>query len=79
MLQGDEASSGRCPHCGKSAHEDPSSSSANADASASEDPLSLSDIANNLQKSFRETIRPGEILSDIRPHLTFTNLLNALR
>ncbi len=78
VLQGD-SHSGKCPHCGKLPHQDPDKGKCDGGKDAEDDPLSLSDIANNLQRSFRDAVRPGEILAEIKPHLTLANLINAFR
>lgn len=75
VLQGDEASSGKCPHCGKN----PAEEKAGGGEGAADDPLSLTDIASGLQRSFREYVNPAELAAEVRPHLTLANLVNVFR
>ena len=65
----DKNSEGPCPHCGKLpiGH----NSSAN---NQSDDPLSLSEVARQLQGKFRDIITPTEWWSDVKPHLSLENV-----
>ena len=66
QVSGNEKSSSRkCPHCGKLPVQD---------TSRLDDPLSLSDIARQLQWKFRDVITPSEWWTDVKPHLTLENV-----
>ena len=68
QVSGSEKSIGKCPHCGKLPLQDSLSST------SSEDPLSLSDIARQIQWKFRDVITPTEWWTDIKPHMTLENI-----
>merc|ERR1712080_336383 len=71
QVSGNEKSSGRCPHCGKLPIQDDGTSSAHSN---NDDPLSLSDIARQLQWKFRDVITPSEWWTEVKPHLTLANV-----
>ncbi len=69
FLAGDEPVPVKCPHCGKSP----------TNPKASDEPLSLTDVANGLQRSFRELVDPVELARDARALFTLQNLCNIFR
>ena len=71
QVSGNEKSSGRCPHCGKLPIQDDSSST---HSNNQDDPLSLSEIARQLQWKFRDVITPTEWWTEVKPHLTLANV-----
>jgi hypothetical protein len=71
VLQGDETASAKCPHCGRLPTDKP-----NADK---EDLLSMAEVFNGLQRSFRQYVNPMEVAKEIGPLLTVSNLVNAGR
>ena len=71
MLESDTRSSEKCPHCDKfpTGEVDPAKKT-------SEDPLSMTDVANEVAAYLCDTIRPAEWLREARPHLTFHNFMD---
>lgn len=52
VLQSDAVGSGKCPHCGKF----PTESAEDSTLSLIQDPLSLTDVANQLQRKFADVV-----------------------
>jgi len=44
-----------------------------------DDPLSLSEVANDLRRNIMDFVNPIEIAKEVRPLLTVANLVNACR
>ncbi len=68
-LNRDRVSETRCQHCGKFPQD------ANSSSKGDNDPLSLSDIARDLQWKFQDLITPSQWWADAKPHLTLENVL----
>ena len=71
-VSGSEKTNGRCPHCGKLPLQDSASNNSQSKNNI-DDPLSLTEIAKQIQWRFRDVITPCEWWTDIKPHLNLEN------
>jgi len=72
-VSGSEKTNGRCPHCGKLPLQDSASNNSQSKNNI-DDPLSLTEIAKQIQWRFRDVITPCEWWTDIKPHLNLENV-----